>query len=81
LQAPATEAAAPRSEFSMAGFLTPEESSVFAEETVVTGSKVFDETSVFVQEEPVQEEPASGVKEEDDDTDIRNHGDPTEPHW
>jgi hypothetical protein len=79
-EAHAPEFASPRSESSMAGFLTPEESSVFAEETVVTESKVFDETSVFVHEEPAQEEPAPGL-EEGDVADIRNHGDPTEPHW
>ena len=54
----------------MSGFLTPEESSVFAEETVVTESKVFDETSVFIQDEEVKEPDA---------TDVHKPGDPTEP--
>src|SRR5580698_548673 len=42
----------PKAESYMAGFLTPEESSVFAEESVVGEPKVFDETSIFAPEDP-----------------------------
>ncbi len=77
LEAPASgalssEATSPRAESFMAGFLTPEESSVFAEETLVSESKVFDENSVFVQEEEVKQPDA---------TDVHKPGDPTEPRW
>jgi hypothetical protein len=74
LEAPEPEAASARAESSMAGFLTPEESSVFAEESVVTEPKVFDESSIFAPEDPEE-------LEKDDATDIRDHDDPTEPRW
>jgi hypothetical protein len=75
-EAPEPEAASPRAESYMAGFLTPEESSVFAEESVVTEAKVFDESSIFAPEDP---EELKG--EEPEATDMRDHGDPTEPRW
>jgi hypothetical protein len=73
-EAPELEPVSPRAEPYMAGFLTPEESSVFAEESVVTEPKVFDETSIFAPEDPEE-------LEKDDATDVRDHDDPTEPRW
>ena len=66
----------PRAEPYMAGFLTPEESSVFAAESVVREPKIFDESSIFAPEDPEPEELAPEELEKDD-----NHGDPTEPRW
>jgi hypothetical protein len=73
LEALEPEADSPRAESSMAGFLTPEESSVFAEESVATEPKVFDESSIFAQEDP--------EALEKDDATVRDHDDPTEPRW
>jgi hypothetical protein len=62
---PETETPVPRLGSFVADFLTPEESSVFAEPKVATESRIFGESSVFA--------------EEDEPTEFTEPHDPTEP--
>src|ERR1700684_1993388 len=52
---PATETPVPRLGSFVADFLTPEESSVFAEPKVVTESRIFGESNVFVEADETDE--------------------------